>query len=217
MDPALEFREARKAFAALDPAPFRALAQGSVFAQYAADPDFPALVTTSRYKIILNSHAPFAQLYPSKAVGEKTAAGSLVHVLAIPVEPIYNAASLEAKEHTHLVGEMAEGIREFMRNPVLRAKAVAQVRSTIERFPEYPAWKAVFEEMARVFQGYDYTEPDDVELSFHVHPSHSVPYLHMHGVQANLRTNKKLDYKNTPVHVVLDVLEGELVDELLKE
>ena len=59
--------------------------------------------------------------------------------------------ALNANRHTSLLVDMAEGLRACMRDPQLRAVAVAKVRANAERSPNFPTWKAVFEEDARVF------------------------------------------------------------------
>jgi len=165
---------------------------------------------------------------------------SIGGMMAQPAEPIYNAVSLNPKEHARTVRHMQLALRRAMADaatPGSRARKVYLTKlrtglSCSPSAPEYTAIKqkrngidstkiSVDETISKVTELLDkfYASAKEngvdlgslVHTAFHVHPSHSVGALHMHGyfLDVDLRMesmDSKMMAKSTPVDRFMAVL-----------
>jgi hypothetical protein len=149
------------------------------------------LYEDDRFVLFINHTSPYPDAYPDKPERAGMAFG---HMLACPKARIYNAISLE-KEDAELIEYMVDKVRTLMDSFDFRrkvAEAVEKRTGEDSRFASDAA-KFLFETSGR-----------DLEFYCHVHPLHSVGHLHIHCLQANLRTSTKHDAKNTPIKTILE-------------
>lgn len=200
-----------------------------IFAKFAdyelgAAGGFKPLHDGGDYIIILNAAAPYEKAYMP---ADKHKAGmGFAHLLVLPKKHIYNAVSLKYSDIA-LLERMAHGVKAFVQSRENRAKVAKLVLEKVTAMVNAATWldddkKAKLVQDCEQ-QAYVYTADNNaavtektagsekhLELCFHVHPNHSVGYLHMHAFtcREELRAHctKAHDHKNTPLQTVLMVL-----------
>jgi hypothetical protein len=170
---------------------------------------FSPLFENEDFMIVLNGSDPYTAVYPAHEDGR--AGMSFVHLLVLPKKRhIYNAVSLRATD-IPLLEAMAAGVREFVAGEVRRAYIAIRIKAQLGRnamFKDNIEMRELLEADIEAYEEDD-NAPNELEFYFHVHPNHSVGYLHMHAIAGNMRAHSATshDNKNTPLDVVIDVLE----------
>jgi hypothetical protein len=169
---------------------------------------FSPLFENDDFMIVLNGADPYTAVYPPHEDGR--AGMSFVHLLVLPKEHIYNAVSLRAPD-IRLLKAMASGARSLVTNTANRATIASRIKAQLGRNAMFKDSLEMSELLEADIAAYvaDDNAPNELEFYFHVHPNHSVGYLHMHAIAGNMRTHSVMshDNKNTPLDVVIDVLE----------
>jgi diadenosine tetraphosphate (Ap4A) HIT family hydrolase len=157
--------------------------------------------------IVLNGSDPYTAVYPPHEEGR--AGMSFVHLLVLPKRHIYNAVSLQSTD-IPLLHEMAEGVRTFVADQANRTAIATRIKAQIGRNAMFKGNPELEELLEADIEKYvaDGDAPSNVEFYFHVHPNHSVGYLHMHAIAGNMRSNSTMshDNKNTPMDVIIEAL-----------
>lgn len=120
-------------------------------------------------------------------VGHPDKAGmSMIHILAIPVEPIWNGVEL-TKENVGIIDDMFALFKESWENKEIRYKIVAHQLTAIKtRFVksedenkdvQYKEAVKHYEELKAMIED---LKSDDFGLGLHLAPDNSINVLHMH-------------------------------------
>jgi hypothetical protein len=185
-----------------------------IFAKFVHYKEFPLpfpfspLFENDDFMIVLNGADPYTAVYPDHEGGR--AGMSFVHLLVLPKKRhIYNAVSLRATD-IPLLKAMASGVREFVTDAANRNTIASRIKAQIGRNAMFKDNLEMNELLEADIAAYvaDGNAPNELEFYFHVHPNHSVGYLHMHAIAGNMRANSTTshDNKNTPLAVIIDVL-----------
>ena len=184
-----------------------------IFAKFVHYREFPLpfpfspLFVNDDFMIVLNGADPYTAVYPPHEEGR--AGMSFVHLLVLPKEHIYNAVSLRATD-IPLLNAMASGARAFVTGTANREFIASRIKAQLGRNAMFKDSLEMSELLEADIAAYvaDDNAPNELEFYFHVHPNHSVGYLHMHAIAGNMRAHSTTshDNKNTPLDVVIDVL-----------
>jgi hypothetical protein len=189
------------------------------------------------FMILLNSAMPYKEWYdtankkwipPNKTEADaltpeqvKAKAGmSFAHFLIVPRKPLFNAVTLK-KAHADLLKDMKKTLLAKLQDPNFKQRVIYQVFYNIFDFADNkktditPEQFAQFKADAKKFMDTQYTE---AEMEFFLHVAYineagkldgnqSIPQLHLHGLEKNLRTSNVHDWKNMPVDSVVGYLE----------
>ena len=165
-----------------------------------------ALYSDDRFCLFLNRELPYPECYA--ATGKFSSAGcSLVHMLACPIERIYNAVNLRNTD-TEILEHMKNTVLDLMTREDFKDKCLEQLDAKmtpalVEVSSSSPNLATEYEIDKESFRA---TGPDQMRFYFHVHPNHSVGHLHMHCLQNNLRTSFIHEHKNTKYDDIMAVL-----------
>ena len=134
------------------------------------DNNFPNLYRDDKIVIYLNSALPYLEAYPG---AEGRAAMSFVHLLVVPIERVYNIATMHGEEDLNLL--------MYMRDTTLSALGQTEFRQKVadaihQQNSEKVSTDAFLEAMRRFRDAKNH----DFSFWFHEHPKHSVGHLHMH-------------------------------------
>lgn len=165
-----------------------------------------ALYSDDRFCLFLNRELPYPECYA--ATGKfGNAGGSLVHMLACPIERIYNAVNLHSTD-IELLEHMKTTVLDLMTKEDFKEKCLEKLDEKM-----IPALGEVSSSSPNLATEYDIdkesfraTGPDQMRFYFHVHPNHSVGHLHMHCLQNNLRTSFHHEHKNCKYDDIVAVL-----------
>jgi hypothetical protein len=185
-----------------------------IFAKFVHHKDVPLpflfspLFENDNFMIVLNGADPYTAVYPPHEV-DRTGM-SFSHLLVLPKKRhIYNAVSLRASD-IPLLEAMAEGVRVFVKEAANRATIASRIKAQLGRNAMFKDNLEMSELLESDIAAYvaDANALDEPEFYFHVHPNHSVGYLHMHAIAGNMRAHSTTshDNKNTPLGVIIDVL-----------
>ncbi|KAJ1971026.1 hypothetical protein H4R35_005513 [Dimargaris xerosporica] len=161
-----------------------------------------------RFVLIVDLASPVREV-----AGDKTDA-SLVHVLAVPTEKIYNIVDVDIQD-CQLINRMAKVTahlfdQKHFRQTVKEAvyantvKAMKQKndlskehqRNILDNFDQHLA------EFVNTKSG------KDLHFAFHPHPTHSIAQLHMHVLVKGMQTSHKSDALSVPLDSVSRVVCG---------
>lgn len=178
---------------------------------------FSPLFENDDFMIVLNGADPYTAVYPPHEEGR--AGMSFVHLLVLPKKRhIYNAVSLRATD-IPLLEAMASGVRQFVTDAANRNAIASRIKAQLGRNAMFKDNLEMLELLEADIAAYvaDDDAPNELEFYFHVHPNHSVGYLHMHAIARNMRANSTTshDNKNTPLKVIIDVLENPVVSPIV--
>ena len=183
------------------PPPFKTLhahPQGPVFT-HMNDNHFPNLYRDDKFVLYLNAAPPLVEVYPGK---EERAGMSFVHLLAVPLERIYNEQALLPSDYG-LVNHMYTKVNELMNTPSFRDKLSYELTCQCVPLLETQDQRAQF---LRNMETLHYvTDRRDMDYYFHPHPHHSVGHLHMHCIARNMLTKsfELNSHKNVELSSVL--------------
>ncbi|NBS67968.1 hypothetical protein EBT31_03510 [bacterium] len=155
------------------------------------DTKAPCLYRDDLFSLYLN-HAP---PYPKLLADPARAGMSFCHMLAVPMERIYNAATLQPGDE-HLIKHMRDKVKELMDDCNFRARVASAIRDKYLASVNSEQLLATFS--AQLNQFLSRTNGDSMDFYFHVHPHHSVGHLHMHCLHMGMLTDTwdLLKYKN---------------------
>lgn len=182
---------------------------------------FSPLFENDDFMIILNGADPYEALYP----GEEGRAGmSFMHLLVLPKwRHIYNAVSLVTNDIRKLKA-MGVGAANFVADPENRKIIAQRIETQMKRnkafkpameeklqadIEEFTSLNHAYINMAAQTERFGDKYPG-LAFYLHVHPNHSVGYLHLHVIATGMRRNSTdtHDNKNTPLDVIMDVLKS---------
>jgi hypothetical protein len=183
------------------PPPFKTIhahPQGPVFT-HMNDNNFPNLYRDDRFALYLNVASPFTELYPGK---EERASMSFVHLLAVPLERIYNYKSALPTDYG-LISHMYETVNKLMNTPSFKDELAYQL--TCQYVPLLETQELRIQFLRDMKTLHDDTSSRDMTYCFHPDPLHSVGHLHMHCVAKNMLTKSYMlnSHKNIPIDLVL--------------
>ena len=183
------------------PPPFKTIhahPQGPVFT-HMNDNNFPNLYRDDRFALYLNVASPFTELYPGK---EERAGMSFVHLLAVPLERIYNYKSALPTDYG-LISHMYETVNKLMNTPSFKDELAYQL--TCQYVPLLETQELRIQFLRDMKTLHDDTSSRDMTYCFHPDPLHSVGHLHMHCVAKNMLTKSYMlnSHKNIPIDLVL--------------
>lgn len=187
------------------PPPFQtphAHPQGPVFT-HMNDNSFPNLYRDDRFVLYLNAASPFPELYPGK---EERAGMSFVHLLAVPLERIYNYKSMRSSDYG-LVTHMYETVNKLMNTPSFKDELIYKL--TCQCIPLLETQDLRVKFISQVNTLREDTSSRDIEYCFHGHPSHSVGHAHMHCMARNMLT--KSYELNSKKNVTIDKVLQEIL------
>ena len=172
--------------------------QGPVFT-HMIDNGFPNLYQDDKMVLYLNAAPPMVEEYPGK---EERAGMSFVHLLACPLERIYNEQALLVSDYG-LVNYMYQKVNELMGTPSFREKLAYAL--TCQCVPLLETQNQRLEFLRNLEQLRTATDKRDMDYYFHSHPNHSVGHLHMHCINKNMLTKafELNSHKNVPIEMVL--------------
>jgi len=183
------------------PLPFNTIhahPQGPVFT-HMNDNNFPNLYRDSRFALYLNVASPFTELYPGK---EERAGMSFVHLLAVPLERIYNYKTALPSDYG-MINHMYETVNKLMNTPSFKDELAYQLTCQYVPLLDSPSLRAQF--LSNLETLHDDTTSRDMAYCLHPHPLQSVGHLHMHCVAKNMLSKSYLlnSDKNIPLDLVL--------------
>jgi len=168
------------------------------------------LYGNDKFIIVMNRESPYPEQYPPQNAG--TAGMSFIHMLALPLDRIYNAVAL-TPDDVPLIKEMMVAAKKLFETQ--RSKLYEVVYGSVNSkmtgtnvLANDPAgqvtiYKRFIEDEFKA----DKSTPNDIEFFFHPHPFHSVGHLHMHCLLSTTLTGfKNHAHKNLPANAVLDYL-----------
>ena len=173
------------------------------------------------FMIILNTSMPYPNWYDNDK-DKKKAGMSFAHFLAIPRKPLFNTVTLK-KEHASLLRRMKETLLEKLKDPNFKQRVIYQVFYNIFDFPDNkktaitPEQFHQFKSDAKTFMQTDYKKIDEMQFFLHVayinnngklDGDQSIPQLHLHCLENNLRTSDIHDWKSMPLESVLNYLDS---------
>ena len=152
-------------------------------------------------------------------LGGNSALMSLVHVLVIPMKRIYNGITLKKKDMS-LVKNMQKAARKWVyylsnadvnqnysKEWVLNGNIVNECSRYIKNY-----YKIKNEDMSQTINTNIHKKitMEDVSTTFHLHPNHSVGWLHMHGFVKDFATTgyDLHSHKNVDVDYVIENIEN---------
>lgn len=159
----------------------------------------PYLYRDGLFSLYLNNAAPYPELFTDPA----RAGMSFCHMLAVPTERIYNAATLRPGDQ-HLIKHMRDKVKELMNDMSFRADVASDM--TKKYIPMLTTEKLLQTFALQLEQLMYCTNGNSMDFYFHVHPNHSVGHLHMHCLVMEMTTGtfEMLRYKNvhhSDVHI----------------
>jgi hypothetical protein len=173
---------------------------------YLNDHECENLYRDSKFALYLNSGLPYTELYPGQ---EYRAGMSFVHLLAVPIERIYNASTLRDTD-APLLEHMGTKVCELMDDKNFRLKLAEKLaEQCIPRLDTIQLRSLFVTQYKRLIHD---TDGAHMGFYFHEHPHHSVGHLHMHCVAFGLMTKsfELNEYKNTGLPKILDRLKNDV-------
>ena len=151
----------------------------------------PHLYRDGLFALYLNHAPPYPELLPDPA----RAGMSFCHLLAVPTERIYNAATLRPTDET-LIKHMRDKVKELMNDSEFRARVASAIRE--KYMPAITSEKLLSTFSSQIYEFLYGTNGDSMDFFFHLHPNHSVGHLHMHCLAMDMLTDtfELLKYKN---------------------
>lgn len=141
-----------------------------------------SVLAESKNGLIIGNHSSFDRVqYPDN---EGKAGMSMIHILGIPKENLFNGVSLD-RNNVEIIDEMIHCFQQNWELPEFRSKVLAHQKEAIERAKDldeknqktYLKAKVHCQELERCI---DELKVDDFTFGLHLWPDHSVGHLHMH-------------------------------------
>jgi hypothetical protein len=158
---------------------------------YFNDINAPHLYRDGVFSLYLNHAPPYPKLLEDPA----RAGMSFCHMLAVPIERIYNAATLRPGDD-YIIKHMRDKVKELMNNLEFRVRVASAIR---EKYMPVITSEQLLATFSAQLDNFLYcTNGDSMDFFFHVHPNHSVGHLHMHCLAMDMLTEtfEMLKYKN---------------------
>ncbi|KAI1208592.1 uncharacterized protein F4807DRAFT_461531 [Annulohypoxylon truncatum] len=138
------------------------------------------VLASSENALIIGNHSSFAKVqYPGN---EGRAGMSMIHILGIPKENLFNGVSLD-RSNVHIIDEMIACFQSNWASPEFRSAILKHQEQAIERSKDeknpatYLKAMVHYQELQRRI---DSLTVDDFTFGLHLWPDHSVGHLHMH-------------------------------------
>merc|ERR1711974_557386 len=157
------------------------------------------------YKYAVGEECPCYEIYNNDYCSVFIPYGqiqSVIHVLAVPRKPIYNAVTLNPKKDIQLLKDMDELLRGLIQQILAggehREKYMSHIGRAFGREQEYKrvsiqlsqngelidtktCHETAIKKLNDLIEHSKRTEKPDICTSLHIHPNCTVGHLHMHG------------------------------------
>lgn len=132
-------------------------------------------------RLIGNLHSYYAAQYPGKPY---RAGMSMVHIMAIPTENIYNGVTLDL-QNVYIVDEMIKLFKDAWANPKMRQKVYDHQVDAVKKAGEggdRATRDAALKHLEHMREEILNLSVDNFQFGFHLYPDNSIEHLHMHIV-----------------------------------
>ncbi|KAI2468184.1 hypothetical protein F4781DRAFT_432604 [Annulohypoxylon bovei var. microspora] len=143
------------------------------FTQWTGD-----VLASSKNAHLIGNHSSFDVAQYRDSPGR--AGMSMIHILGIPKENIFNGVSLD-RSNVYLIDEMIACFRSSWTSPDFRRKVLLHQKKAIDNADkDADAYKIAMVHCQALERMIDDLTVDDFTFGLHLWPDHSVGHLHMH-------------------------------------